>query len=44
MKTHYKLLITPLKYHLKPYKYTSKVQNIDIVEYGFLCFQIIITT
>jgi len=40
---HCKLLITPLKYHLKPYKQKHDIQNIIVIEYGFLCFQIIIT-
>lgn len=42
-KIHYKLIINPLVYHLKWYKFKSKVQDTNIIEYGFLCFKIIKT-
>lgn len=43
MKIHIKLQITPLLYHLIPYKYIGKVNGINITEFGFLCFKIIKT-
>jgi hypothetical protein len=39
---YYKILIDLRLWHLKPYAYKHEVGNRKYVEYGFLCFKLII--
>lgn len=44
MKTkYYKIIITPLLWHLKPYKIKRNLCDNDITEYCFLCFKYVIS-
>ena len=39
---YYKILIDLRLWHLKPYVYKHEVGNRKYVEYGFLCFKLVI--
>jgi hypothetical protein len=39
---YYKILINLIIWHLKPYKYIQIIGIKEYIEYGFLCFKLVI--
>jgi hypothetical protein len=39
---YYKILIDLTLWHLKPYKFSHEVGKKKYIEYGFLCFKLVI--